>query len=428
MTIIKGAIPLHDVLIWQREHPYRATMVSQYALTSPASSKDVRHIEIDLGDSGITYQPGDSLGIWITNDPGLVEEICALCSLAPDTEVLVENKTMSLGLALREHFELTQLYPGFIKHYAEVCQSPDLHDLTSNTQALRQYLDQRQIAEVLRHYPCKPDAQQLLGCLRRLTPRQYSIASSQHWNEALAAGMQPAGKTLTAALADNNGSHGTPASSARATLSASSPTTKPNMVSLTVGMVRYKEGEQERKGAGSSFLGWRLRPGNQLPVFVIPNPNFRLPEAPDTPIIMIGPGTGIAPFRAFLQERAATKATGENWLFFGNPARDLDFLYEAELGHWHTSGVLTHLDVAFSRDQEEKVYVQHRMLEKAATLYAWLQQGAHVYVCGDARHMAEDVQKALLQIIEQQGQLDAAAARQALVKMRQEKRYQRDVY
>jgi sulfite reductase (NADPH) flavoprotein alpha-component len=436
---------LHDVLLWQREHPYLATMVSQYSLTAPDSSKDVRHIEIDLGDSGITYQPGDSLGIWINNDPGLVNEICTLCKLDANAEVLVDTKMMPLGIALREYFELTQLYPGFIKHYADVCQSPELLALAGNTPALRKYLDHRQIAEVLHQFPCTLSAQQLLGCLRKLTPRQYSIASSQRWNEAMAATTSPIDGKLTPApgasdvsksnlvldraLTSAVGETSTPgASDANKSRPTNVFTAKPNLVALTVKMVRYTEGEQERKGAGSSFLGWRLRPGNKLPVFVIPNPNFRLPESSDTPIIMIGPGTGIAPFRAFLQERAALKSQGKNWLFFGNAERGKDFLYEAELSQWLQTGLLSCLDVAFSRDQEAKIYVQHRMLEHASKLYEWLQQGAHVYVCGDAKHMAEDVQKALLQIIEQQGHLDAASARQVLVKMRQEKRYQRDVY
>jgi sulfite reductase (NADPH) flavoprotein alpha-component len=417
MTSSNEPIPLRNILIWQREHPYRATLLNQRSLTSPESSRDVRHILIDLGDSGIRYEPGDSLGIWINNDPGLVAEICELCHLSPDEHVLVETRTMKLDTALREHFELTQLFPGFIKHYAELCDSPVLHELAGNTQALRKYLEHRQIAEVLRQFPCTLNAQQLVGCLRRLTPRQYSIASSQHWNETHAAAL--ISRETTPALS------GSEKITAASTESGNRQT---NLVALTVKMVRYKDGDQERKGAGSSFLGWRLQPGNELPVFVIPNPNFRLPESPDTPIIMIGPGTGIAPFRAFLQERAATNARGRNWLFFGNSSRKHDFLYQAELNRWLENGVLTRLDTAFSRDQEERVYVQHRMLAEAPLLYEWLQQGAHVYVCGDARHMAEDVQKALLRIIEEQGHLDSTSARQMLVKMRQEKRYQRDVY
>ena len=407
-------------------------MLSQRPLTAPESSKDVRHIEIDLGDSGLTYQPGDCLGIWINNDPVLVDEICALCNLQSNASVLIENKATTLGTALREHFELTQLYPGFIKHYADLCHNTELFALAADTQALRKYLDHRQIAEVLRQFPCKLNAQQLIGCLRRLTPRQYSIASSQDWHPA--AQLEEVEGNVGNGTPTFTG-NGTPTFEAEKTekgtptfAADSANQAKSTLVALTVGMVRYKEGDQERKGAGSSFLGWRMQPGKQLPVFVIPNPNFKLPESPETPIIMIGPGTGIAPFRAFLQERAATGARGKNWLFFGNPSRQLDFLYEAELSHWQQNGVLSRLDLAFSRDQAEKVYVQHRMLEQAATLYEWILQGAHLYVCGDARHMAEDVQKALLQIIEQQGHLDSQSARQMLVTMRQEKRYQRDVY
>src|SRR5688572_10071051 len=202
MTSSNEPIPLRNILIWQREHPYRATLLQQRSLTSPESSKDVRHILIDLGDSGIRYEPGDSLGIWINNDPGLVAEVCALCHLAPEEEVLVESRTMSLDAALREHFELTQIFPGFIKHYAELCDSPTLHELASNTPALRKYLEHRQIAEVLHQFPCKLSAQQLLGCLRRLTPRQYSIASSQHWNEAHAAALAARNETLTSSDAE----------------------------------------------------------------------------------------------------------------------------------------------------------------------------------------------------------------------------------
>jgi sulfite reductase (NADPH) flavoprotein alpha-component len=424
MTSSNEPIPSLGIPGSKRDRPYRATLFNQRPLTSPQSSKDVRHVLIDLGDSGISYEPGDCLGIWIDNDPGLAAEICALCHLSPEEEVIVDAHPMSLDTALREQFELTQLHPGFIKHYVELCQNPALHELTDNTQALRKYIEHRQVAEVLHQFPCTLTAQQLLSCLRRLTPRQYSISSSQRWNETHAAALAIHGEISQgeqpATSASSAAEHIAPSSVAN--------TAGKNLVALTVRMVRYQDGDQERKGAGSSFLGWRLQPGNQLSVYVIPNPNFRLPQAADKPVIMIGPGTGIAPFRAFLQERAATGATGKNWLFFGNASRQHDFLYQTELNGWLQTGVLTRLDTAFSRDQEERIHVQHRMLAEAAALYEWLQQGAHLYVCGDARHMAEDVQKTLLLIIEQQGGVDAATARQMLVKMRQEKRYQRDVY
>jgi sulfite reductase (NADPH) flavoprotein alpha-component len=256
--------------------------------------------------------------------------------------------------------------------------------IVSDPKALRAYLDQRQIVDVLKQNPARITAEQLLACLRHMTPRQYSIASS--------------------------------------------PLVDPARMALTVNMVRYQQEDETRIGAASGFLGWRVHEGDRVPVFVVSNPNFRLPADPATPVIMIGPGTGIAPFRAFLQQRAAQKAPGGNWLFFGNPRRSADFLYERELGAYLADGTLQRLDLAFSRDQEQKVYVQQRMLEQAPQLFDWLQRGAYLYVCGDARHMAEDVQQALLALIAQQGNMDTTAARQYLVKMRQDKRYQRDVY
>ncbi len=369
---------------WDRDHPYPALLLSQQRLTAAASAKDVRHIEIDLGDSGLAYLPGDTLGVWVRNDPALVAAVLEACGLAPATSVTVEGRTQTLEAALLHRFELTQTHPGFIKHYAEATGLPELAQLYQDAKALRAYLDQRQIIDVLKQHPAHITAEQLLACLRQMTPRQYSIASS--------------------------------------------PLTNPQRVALTVNMVRYQQEDETRVGAASGFLGWRVHEGDRVPVFVVTNPNFRLPADPATPIIMIGPGTGIAPFRAFLQQRAAQKASGGNWLFFGNPRRTADFLYERELTAYVADGTLQHLDLAFSRDQEQKVYVQQRMLEQAAQVFAWLQRGAYVYVCGDARHMAEDVQKALLTLIEQQGQMDAAAARAYLVKLRQDKRYQRDVY
>lgn len=369
---------------WNREHPWPATLLSQRRLTGEQSTKDVRHIEIDLGASDLAYQPGDTLGIWIRNDPALVSEILELNALAPDQQVQVETRALTLQDALLGSFELTQAHPGFIKHYAEYCAASELVQLAADSRALRAYLEQRQIVDILRQFPARLSATQLLSCLRHLNPRQYSIASS--------------------------------------------PLVQPRQVGLTVNMVRYQKDAEMRTGAASSFLGWHVHEGDKVPVFVVPNPNFRLPADPATPVIMIGPGTGIAPFRAFLQQRAVAGASGDNWLFFGNPLRGSDFLYQQELEAWLANGVLARLDLAFSRDQSHKVYVQQRMLEQAATLFAWLERGAHLYVCGDAKHMAEDVQKALLQIVAEQGGIDSASARAYLVKLRQDKRYQRDVY
>lgn len=369
---------------WHRDHPYLATLKSQQRLTAPGSGKDVRHIEIDIGDSGLQWQPGDTLGVWIRNDPELVAELLTLAGLSDIDKVELDGKLFSLGTLLTEVLEVTQAHPGFIKHYAEASGQAELQQLAADPKALRAYLENRQIVDVLKTYPARLAPAAFIACFRHLMPRQYSIASSA--------------------------------------------SVDPRSIHLTVGQVLYQQDDNLRKGAGSVYLGYRVSVGQQVPVFTISNPNFRLPEDPATPIIMIGPGTGIAPFRAFLQERAAQGASGRNWLLSGNPHRATDYLYEKELEAWHQMGLLTRLDLAFSRDQSEKRYVQHCLQDQAAELFRWLEQGACLYVCGDARRMAEDVQKALLDLIAQQGGLDAAAARQYLVQLRQQKRYQRDVY
>jgi sulfite reductase (NADPH) flavoprotein alpha-component len=361
-----------------------AVLKTQRRLTGPDSGKDVRHIEIDLGESGMRWQPGDTLGVWIRNDPELVAELIGLAGLSGDDKVELDGKLFSLATLLTEVLEITQAHPGFIKHYGQALQQPDLLALGSNPRELRAYLDNRQIVDVMKAYPGTLSPASFIACFRHLMPRQYSIASS--------------------ARKDARSIH------------------------LTVGQVVYQQEEQLRKGAGSVYLGYRVQVGQRVPVFTVNNPNFRLPEDDSTPVIMIGPGTGIAPFRAFLQEREARGAAGPNWLVFGNPHRASDYLYQDELEAWHESGLLQRLDLAFSRDQQQKRYVQHCLLEQSAELFAWLERGACLYVCGDARHMAEDVQKALLDIIAREGSLDATAARQYLVQLRQQKRYQRDVY
>jgi sulfite reductase (NADPH) flavoprotein alpha-component len=370
--------------LWHRDQPYPARLASIIRLTDPNSSKDVRHVEIDLGDSGLVYEPGDTLGLWIRNDPVLVQQILDVCALDGGEPVTLDERPFPLREVLTRRLELTQAHPGFLKHYAELNPSSALKAIAGNPQEMRRYLDHRQIIEILLEFPVHMSAQDLVGCLRHLNPRQYSIASS--------------------------------------------PLRDPGRVDLTVNVVRFQGPNGPRQGAGSSYIGERSTVGDELSVFIVPNPNFRLPEDPDTTIIMIGPGTGIAPFRAFLQHRELSGASGRNWLFSGNPHRATDFLYRDELLRWQATGHLQELELAFSRDQEEKRYVQHLLLAKSRELFAALEGGAYVYVCGDARHMAEDVQRALLRIIETEGRLPANEARQYLVGMRQNHRYQRDVY
>lgn len=360
---------------WNREHPYSARLAHKRPLTSAAAFKQVLHVEIDLGDSGIHWQPGDTLAIRIENDPALVQEVLDLCGLATDT---------ALARALRQDYELTQVHAGFFKHYAGCNPDTQLLQLAADVRSLRPYMEHRQIVDVLREFPATLTADQLRGCLRNLQQRQYSIASSHRVN--------------------------------------------PTLVALTIGLLAFDHEGHLRRGAGSGFLAERATTATPLSVHVVSNPNFRLPTDPGTPIIMIGPGTGIAPFRAFLQERASLGQSGRNWLLAGNRRRDEDFLYGDELLAWQRSGLLSRLDTAFSRDQAEKIYVQQLLLLHGGEVFSWLQQGAHLYVCGDARHMAEDVQKALLQVVEQHGSLTPEAARQYLISLRQQQRYQRDVY
>lgn len=377
-------LPATSIPEWHRDRPYPARLAALIRLTASDSAKDVRHVEIDLGNSGLVYEPGDTLGLWIRNDPTLIEEILSATGLSGDEQVTLDERAFTLREAMAHRLELTQAHPGFLKHYAGLNPSSELQAIAGNPQELRRYLDHRQIIEILLEFPTRPSAQDLVACLRHLTPRQYSIASS--------------------------------------------PLIDPRRVDLTVNIVRYQGQHGLRRGAGSSFLGERSAVGDELPVFVVPNPNFRLPTDSDATVLMIGPGTGIAPFRAFLQHRQLSGARGANWLFTGNPHRRSDFLYQDELLAWQKSGHLQRLELAFSRDQAEKLYVQHLLLANGQQVFAALEEGAYVYVCGDARRMAEDVQKTLLQIIEKEGGLAPPEARQYLVAMRQNHRYQRDVY
>lgn len=368
---------------YNKETPYLAELSVNQKITGRDSTKDVRHIEISLADSGITYQPGDALGVYFLNDDKAVDAILAATGLDGAAEVQLAGQTLTLKTALTEQLELTQSYPSFVEKYAAATANNQLLELVKDKTALRQYLDNRQTLDVIIQNPAPVTAQQLVDALRKQQPRLYSIASSQ------------------AEVGDE--------------------------VHLTVGVVRYEAFGDTHLGGASGFLAERLEEGAQLKVFVEHNDNFRLPDH-DTPVIMIGPGTGIAPFRAFLQERDQAGATGQNWLFFGNPHFTQDFLYQVELQDYLKRGVLSKLDVAFSRDQAQKIYVQDKLRLKAEEIWTWLQQGAYLYICGDGNKMAKDVHQALLDIAQQQGGLDSEAAEQYFDDLRQAKRYQKDVY
>ncbi|HBR6855751.1 TPA: NADPH-dependent assimilatory sulfite reductase flavoprotein subunit [Klebsiella aerogenes] len=379
-----GAVNEIHTSPYTKEAPLTATLAVNQKITGRDSEKDVRHIEIDLGDSGLRYQPGDALGVWYQNDPALVKELVELLWLKGNEPVTVEGKTLPLAQALEWHFELTVNTANIVENYATLTRSETLLPLVGDKAQLQHYAATTPIVDMVRFSPAQLDAEALIGLLRPLTPRLYSIASSQAEAE--------------------------------------------NEVHVTVGVVRYDIEGRARAGGASSFLADRVEEDGEVRIFIEHNDNFRLPANPQTPVIMIGPGTGIAPFRAFMQQRAAEGAEGKNWLFFGNPHFTEDFLYQVEWQSYVKEGVLSRIDLAWSRDQQQKIYVQDKLREQGAEVWRWINDGAHIYVCGDANRMAKDVEQALLEVIAEYGAMDAEAADEFLSELRVERRYQRDVY
>ena len=373
---------------YNKQNPYAAELLVSQKITGRDSAKDVRHVEIDLGESGLTYQAGDALGVWFENSTSLVAELIAALTLNGDEKVTVKlngkQQTLSLTQALISSLEITQTAPAFIEFWANVSGDEKLLALAEDKNTAREFSANHQIVDVVKQAPAKVAAQQFVDALRKITPRLYSIASSQ--------------------------------------------TEVEDEVHLTVGLVSYEHEGQLRLGGASSFLAQHLDEGGTVKVFIEHNDNFRLPENTDTPVIMVGPGTGVAPFRAFMQEREASDATGDNWMFFGEQTFTQDFLYQVEWQGYLKSGLLTKMDVAFSRDQVEKIYVQDRIKENAAEVFAWLERGAHLYICGDANRMAKDVHNTLVDVIAEQGSLSAEQAEEYLKSLRSNKRYQKDVY
>ena len=371
--------------VYTKDKPYTATLSVRQKITSRSAEKDVEHIEIDLSGSGLHYQAGDALGVLPLNDPALVQEILDLHQLSGEEKIrLSDDLETDIRTALTESADITQNTPALVQQYAELSGSEALKNTAADKARLDAYLADTPPVGVFAAHPHPLDAQTLFQLFRPQTPRLYSIASAQ----------------------DEVGEE----------------------VHLTVGVVRFEHHGNTYTGAASGYLGERLEEGGEVRVFVEPNPNFRLPADGNTPVIMIGAGTGIAPFRAFMQQRAANGDNGKNWLIFGNQRLADDFLYQLEWSDYRKDGILTRADLAWSRQGERKVYVQHKIAEHAAEVWNWLQQGAHLYVCGDATRMARDVETALLDIIETQGKLSRDDAEDYLNEMREDKRYQRDVY
>lgn len=375
---------------YSRKNPFPAALVTNRLLSADGSGKEIRHHEISVAGSGLTYEAGDSLGVFPTNDPRLVDELLAALGASGDEEVFgPDGEGTSLRTALLRDYAVTLPSKEFLAALAAKTPGDSVVATLLNDplrkEDLAKYLYGMETIDFLHAHPSvRWTTEEFVGSLRKLQPRLYSIASS--------------------------------------------PRMFPELVHLTVATVRYDTHGRRRHGVASTFLAERLDHPETVPVFFHSARHFRLPADGATPIVMVGPGTGIAPFRAYLQDRAASGATGRNWLFFGDQRERFDYLYRDELEGWQKNGLLTHLHTAFSRDQEHKVYVQHRMLEHAAELWRWLEEGAHFYVCGDAQRMAKDVDAALHRVVETAGNKTPAEAAQYVEALKKAKRYKRDVY
>jgi len=369
-----------------KDKPFRAAVLANQRITGRDSSKDVRHVELSLEGSGLNYEPGDALAVVAANPPQLVAQLLDYLGADADDEVSLGDESVPLGVALTHRLEITTASVGFVRAWSGISAAPGLAALLEDGRQaeLGEFLDAHQVIDILRRFPADVDAARFVAMLRKLSPRSYSIASSARAN--------------------------------------------PGEVHLTVAAVRYEAFGSEHWGAASTHVADRVDEGGALAVYVEPNSRFRLPADDATDIIMIGPGTGIAPFRAFVEERAERGASGRNWLFFGERNFSSDFLYQLEWQKHLKQGRLQRLDVAFSRDQEHKVYVQDRIRERGAEVYAWLQNGAFIYVCGDAKRMAGDVDAALVDVVAAGSGVDRAAAEQKVRELRREGRYRRDVY
>lgn len=372
-----------ETTVYNKQNPYKAKLLEKIQLNGRGSDKETWHYEISLDGSGITYQPGDSLGVFGTNSQRAVYELINELGLTPDEQVETAQGKQSLEHLLTHNYEISSISPDVLQKFQALVKSDKLNEILADSAKISEYIYGRDIIDLVQDFPVELSTKQLLEILRKLQPRLYSISSSS--------------------LAH------------------------PDEVHLTVAAVRYSN-SRYKEGVCSTFLADRIGDEDFLNVYVEKNPGFRLPSNPDTPVIMVGPGTGIAPFRAFLEERAESGAKGKNWLFYGDRHFTTDFLYQTELLALVKKGLLTNLNVAFSRDTDKKVYVQHKMLEHSGELFRWLEEGAHFYVCGDMKNMWTDVNKTLINIISKEGGMSQENAEEYLKYLKKAKRYQVDVY
>lgn len=369
---------------FNKENPYQAQVLDKTFLHGRDSNRQTLHVELSLENSGLSYEPGDSLGVYATNPPELVDALLETVHLSPSEQVTVNGNAKTLHQALFSNYELTQITPDVLNRYAKLTENEKIKQILETPESVKEFIYGKDLVDLFTIFPEQLSVEQFVSLLRPLQPRLYSISSS--------------------------------------------PLAYPDEVHLTVGVVKYNNGNRNKTGLCSVFLSDRIDDSENASVFVERNPNFRLPENPQTPIIMVGAGTGIAPYRAFVQHREAAENRGDSWLIFGNRHSESEFLYQLEWQKHLREGSLTRMDVAFSRDSNERVYVQHRILEQGKLVYEWLQKGAHFYVCGDMKKMARDVNAALLSVVQQYGGLSEEAAEEYINNLQQQRRYQTDVY
>ena len=367
-----------------KHNPFQAQVLEKTFLHGRDSNRQTLHVELSLENSGLTYEPGDSLGVFATNPPELVEHLLDTVKLSPSEEITFENSKTTLSESLFKNYELTQITPDVLNRYVKLTDNAKIKEILQSTDSVKDFIYGKDLVDLFTLFPEKLNAEQFTSLLRPIQPRLYSISSS--------------------------------------------PLAFPDEVHLTVGVVKYKNGDRKKTGLCSVFLSDRTEENESAPVFVEKNNNFRLPENPETPIIMVGAGTGIAPYRAFVQHREMEDKRGKSWLIFGNRHSESEFLYQLEWQRQLREGSLTRMDVAFSRDSDQKVYVQNRIQEQGKLLFDWLENGAHFYVCGDMKKMAHDVHNELLAAIQKHGNMSKEAAEAYVLSLQHQRRYQTDVY
>ena len=375
--------PTSSALVYNKKNPWEAQILEKIQLNGRGSEKETYHLELSLEGSGLTYEPGDAVGIFLANSQRLVDEFLSISGLFVNDSVEFDSHQTTLGDALLHYFELSSISLDALRRFNELAHNESIQKAIDNPEVFKEFAYGRDIVDLLCEYPLSLTSQDVVIILRRLQPRLYSISSSQ--------------------LAH------------------------PDEVHITVSAVRYTN-SRYKEGACSTFLADRITDDSTIKLFIEKNPEFRIPVKGETPIIMVGPGTGVAPFRSFLEQRVEKNAKGKNWLFYGDQHFATDFLYQTEWLDYKKKDKLTNLSVAFSRDSVKKVYVQHKMLEHSKELYAWLEEGSHFYVCGDMKKMWNDVNKTLIYILQKEGNLDQEQAEEYLLTMKKQKRYQVDVY